>query len=182
MGNIMKITIISSSLNKKSRSLILSKYAEKAILNQNIACTLIDLKNYNLPFCGTEGAYEDKNVLFIKKELSTSGAIIVSGPIYNNGVNAATKNILDLTGESWEEKTIGFMCMAGGKASYMSILGFANSLMLNSRCLIVPRFVYALPKSFDAAGKTIVDTTIKERIEELCQQTILIANALIENK
>ncbi len=174
----MKITILSSSLNKKSRSLILSKYAHKVILNQKAECSLIDLKEYSLPFCGADGAYEDKNVITIKNELLSSNAIITSGPIYNYGVNATLKNILDLTSAAWEEKPIGFMCMAGGQASFMSIMGFANSLMLNCRCLIIPRFVYVLSSSFDETGKIIKDKSIKSRITQMCEKTIQLAEAL----
>ena len=71
----MKITILSSSLNKKSRSLVLSKYAKNAIMNQKVECTLIDLKMYDLPFCGEEGDVEHKDVVTIKKELASSDAI-----------------------------------------------------------------------------------------------------------
>lgn len=174
----MKISILSSSLNKKSRSLILSEYTQALILSQNFDCNLIDLKMYDLPFCGEDGAYEHKNVMYIKNELASSDAIIMSGPVYNYGVNAAAKNILDLTGEAWAEKPIGFICMAGGQASYMAIMGFANSLMLNFHCLIVPRFVYALPKSFDEEARIIKDKSVKKRIDQLCEKTIQLAAAL----
>ncbi|NOG45571.1 MAG: NAD(P)H-dependent oxidoreductase [Calditrichaeota bacterium] len=174
----MKITILSSSLNKKSRSLVLSQYAKKMISAQISDCTLLDLKMFDIPFCGEQGAYDHKNVIAIKNELAESDAIIVSGPVYNYGVNAVTKNILDLTGEAWAEKPIGFICMAGGQASYMSIMGFANSLMLNFRSLIVPRFVYALPNSIDSENSTIKDDSIKKRIDELCENIIRLAQAL----
>ena len=174
----MKITIISSSLNKKSRSLILGKYAHELILNQNIECILIDLKEYDLPFCGEEGDSQNKNVQYINNQIATSDVIITSGPIYNYSVNAALKNVMDLTGKAWDEKVVAFMCMAGGQSSYMSIMGFANGLMLNSRCLIVPRFVYARPKSFDEINLKITDESLKERIKELCGKAIQLAAAL----
>lgn len=173
----MKITILSSSLNPKSKSLVLSSYAQKVIKDYNLDCTLMDLRRFQLPFCGEDGAYTHKDVIAIKKELASSQAIIVSGPVYNYGVNAVTKNILDLTGDAWVEKPIGFICMAGGQASYMSVMGFANSLMLNFRCWIVPRFVYATPKSFDDTQK-LKDENLIERIENLCSTTAQMAKAL----
>ncbi len=171
----MKITILSSSLNKNSRSLILSEYAQQIISSKDMACNLIDLKKYDFPFCGEEGAYEHKNVKYIKNELASSDAIIVSGPVYNYGVNALTKNILDLTGEAWSDKPIGFLCTAGGQASYMSIMGFANSLMLNFRCLIVPRFVYAVSNTIDVEKREINDKEIIDRINQLITQIEKIA-------
>ncbi len=130
---------------------------------------------FDFPFCGEEGAYEHKNVNYIKSELASSDAIIVSGPVYNYGVNALTKNILDLTGEAWTDKPIGFLCTAGGQASYMSIMGFANSLMLNFRCLIVPRFVYAVSNTIDVEKREINDKEIIDRINQLITQIEKIA-------
>ncbi|MDP6500219.1 MAG: hypothetical protein QF847_03295 [Candidatus Marinimicrobia bacterium] len=61
--------------------------------------------------------------------------------MYNYDVNAAAKNLLELTGSGWNEKTVGFICNAGGDKSYMSVMSFANSLMLDHRCKIIPCFV-----------------------------------------
>lgn len=47
----------------------------------------------------------------------------------------------------------------------MSVMGLANSLMLDCRCLIIPRFVYADSSAFCA--EQISDTKIVERIDEL---------------
>jgi FMN reductase len=58
-------------------------------------------------------------------------------------VNAAAKNWLELVGGKWlEDAAVGFICAAGGRASYMSVMGFANALQLDFRAWIVPRFVY----------------------------------------
>ena len=67
-------------------------------------------------------------------------AIVVAVPIYVYDTNAAIKNFVDLSGRAWTDKPVGFLCAAGGPSSYMAILGLANSLMLDFRCLIVPRF------------------------------------------
>ena len=46
-----------------------------------------------------------------------------------------------MAGRAFTGKPVGFVCAAGGRSSYMAVLGLANSLMLDFRCLIVPRFV-----------------------------------------
>jgi hypothetical protein len=48
--------------------------------------------------------------------------------------------------------------------------------MLDFRCLIVPRFVYATGKDFD--GDALSSETIRERLGQLCQETVRIARAL----
>ena len=53
---------------------------------------------------------------------------------------------------------------------------FANSLMIDYRCFIIPKFVYALKNDFD--GKEIINSEIKERIDELGNDLVRISEAL----
>ena len=63
--------------------------------------------------------------------------------------------MIELTGSAWEDKIVGFLCAAGGMGSYMSVMAYANSLMLDFRCVIIPRFVFATGEGFD--GDNIID-------------------------
>ena len=175
----MKIAIISSSLNDKSQSLILSSYAQDYLSNsQNVNAELINMQNYPLPLCCPDDVYIDKNVVKIESLIASADSIIFSTPIYNYEVNSVLKNLLDLTGKAWNEKIIGMMCTAGGYNSYMAVMSFANSLMLNFRCIIVPRFVYATNKAFDTENEKITDLKIVKRVEELSDKIVSITKAL----
>ena len=46
--------------------------------------------------------------------IEAARVIIVATPIYNYDANAAAKNLVELTGSAWEDKTVGFLCAAGG--------------------------------------------------------------------
>ena len=83
---------------------------------------------------------------------------------------------MELGGKKLYDKNFGFLCAAGGKNSYMSVMGLANSLMIDYRCYIIPKFVYALKKDFDEISVT--NTDIKERIKELGNEMIRITKAL----
>ena len=50
---------------------------------------------------------------------------------------------IELAGRNLTDKVVGFLCASGGDRSYMSVMAVANSLMLDFRTIIVPRFVYA---------------------------------------
>jgi len=52
----------------------------------------------------------------------------------------------------------------------MSVMAYANSLMLDFRCTIIPRFVYATGEAFDDSGVT--DRKVAKRIEELAREVI----------
>ena len=107
--------------------------------------------------------------------IKAARVIIVATPIYNYDANAAAKNLIELTGSAWEDKTVGFLCAAGGGSSYMSITGLANSLMLDFRCLIIPRFVYAKGEDFTPAKKPTA--ALAERIKGLAEASTKIRNA-----
>ena len=97
-------------------------------------------------------------------------------PIYNYDANAAAKNFVELTGDAWENKLVAFLCSAGGHGSFMSIMALANSLMLDFRCVIVPRFVYTTGAAF--AGDKITDAKVAARVAECARATARLAAAV----
>jgi FMN reductase len=54
-------------------------------------------------------------------------------------------------------------------------MSLANSLMLDFRCLIIPRFVYATRNDFNERGAT---DEIKGRVARLAQASIAIKNSV----
>ena len=58
----------------------------------------------------------------------------------------------------------------------MSVMAYANSLMLDFRCVILPRFVFATGEAFD--GENIVDKKITGRIENVANELIRFTKAL----
>lgn len=166
----MSFLVISSSLNSQSKSAILALEAMKHLQAQGKTVEWVDLRDVELPHCDGEKAYGHPNVAKMAAKIKEASCILVAVPIYNYDCGAAAKNLLELTGKAWTEKTVGFLCAAGGKSSYMSIMGFANSLMLDFRCLIIPRFVYTDGSAFKESQ--IIDKEISERIEQLVAAAI----------
>ena len=138
----------------------------------------IDLQKMKLPLCDGDTCYDDPIVEELKGYIENARSILLASPIYNYDLNAVAKNFIELTGNSWTDKLVGFISAAGGKGSYMSTMSFANSLMLDFRCIIIPRFVYADQTCF-INGK--ISDAIKERIEELVDASILLSKALKNN-
>jgi len=58
----------------------------------------------------------------------------------------------------------------------MSVMSLANSLMLDFRCYIVPKFVYATKNDFEE--DKIVNSDIKSRIEGLGSELIRVSSTL----
>src|SRR6187397_2898113 len=137
--------VISSSLRAGSYSRLLAEALAAELAPDS---ELVNLRDYPLPICDGESAYAHPNVGLLGAKVTGARVIIVAVPIYNYDANAAAKNLIELTGSSWENKIVGFACAAGGQSSYMSIMALANSLMLDFRCVILPRFIYATKSDF----------------------------------
>ena len=137
----------------------------------------IDLQKIELPICDGDKCYENPIVDELKDHIENSHSIILASPIYNYDLNAVAKNLIELTGKSWINQLVGFISAAGGKGSYMSPMSFINSLMLDFRCILIPRFVYADKTCFNNDGN--VNNATKERIEELVDSSILLSKALL---
>ena len=163
------VLVISASLNPASRSRIMARAAVEDLRTLGREPTWLDLQDTPLPFCDGGAAYQHPAVVAVTTTIAAAQTIVVACPIYNYWVNAAAKNLIELTGKAWEGKTVGFLCSAGGSASYMAVLGFANALMADFRCRILPRFVYAAGDQVKADGTMAPE--IRERIRRFTAET-----------
>lgn len=170
------ILIISASLSSDSNSRILAEEAMTVLAQDGHAAHLLDLREHPLPLCDGGAAYGHPQVAKVRALVAQADAIIVATPIYNYDGTAALKNLIELTGRAWENKVVAFLCAAGGQSSYMSILPLANSLMLDFRNVIVPRFVYATGEAF-VDGK-LIDPDQTRRVAELARATVQLSAAL----
>ncbi|MBI2514340.1 MAG: NAD(P)H-dependent oxidoreductase [Opitutae bacterium] len=172
----MNLLVLSTSLNPESNSRLLARAAHAELTSGGHAVTLLDLRDLPLPLCDGAGAYRHENTAKARALIAAADGILVATPIYNYDANAVVKNLVELTGKAWENKIVGFACCAGGHASYMSIMALANSLMLDFRCTIVPRFVYATEGDF--SGETIANAEVARRTQELATTLARYAAAL----
>ena len=137
---------------------------------------LFDLQDNPLPLCDGDECYDLPEVLAFREKVKNAEGIIMAIPVYNFNVSSGAKNIVELGGRMLYDKTFGFMCAAGGRNSYMSVMSLANSLMIDFRCYIIPKFVYATKHDFED-GK-ITNLEIKKRIEEIGAELIRVSKAL----
>ena len=170
------VIILSCSLNPSSRSHKLALAAQACVRAREVSVELVDLAEHDLPLCGGVGSFDHPSVRTLTGMIDSASAILVSSPVYNYDLNAAAKNLMELTGSAWNDKPVGFLCAAGGRSSYMSPIGFANSLMFDFRCLIVPRFVYCTKDDFTEADEP--GPKILERVEQLAAAVVDLSRAL----
>lgn len=112
----------------------------------------------------------------VRAAIEEAESVVFATPIYNYEVGGATRNLVAVCGNTWKEKVVGVLCAAGGRNSYMAAMGLASSMMLDFRCPVVPRFVYATRQSF--SNGELVDDGVRERVAELAGELDRWATAL----
>ncbi|MFV1968342.1 MAG: NADPH-dependent FMN reductase, partial [Pirellulaceae bacterium] len=155
---------------------ILARAAQEALTAAGIEAVFFDLAEKALPLCDGAAAYGDPIAREAGAAVEAADGIFVATPIYNFDTNAAFKNFVELTGRAWADKVAGFLCAAGGQGSYMSIMAVANSLMLDFRTVVIPRFVYADGSAFQ--GEKIADAELSKRVEALAGELVRFTTAL----
>jgi NAD(P)H-dependent FMN reductase len=169
----MNVLMISISGGKPSKSRVLAEHAAVAISVADPQGCLgwLDFAEEPLPpFAGAD-TWSHPHVVAAGKRIAAADALIIATPIYNYNLPSAAKSLIELTGDGWEEKIVGFLCTAGGARSYMAPLSFANSLMLDYRCLILPRFVYATGDAFSETGD-LTGAEIHERLVQFAADLV----------
>jgi len=161
-----RVIIIATSLNSESKSQMLARKFETYLKRKEISVELFDLREMDIPFSGTaEGWNSPPDAEVMQKSVEAASHIVFAVPIYCYDVNSAAKNVIELIGRSFTKKVIGFICSAGGSGSYMSVMGFANHLMLDFRSVIVPRFLYVESDDWNEEGA--LNPEIEERLWQL---------------
>jgi NAD(P)H-dependent FMN reductase len=168
MAENVRVLILTTSLSPNSRSRVMGYYALNLLTQRGIDAELIDIRDLgDLPLAGSPSAWSPHPGLdLLKGKLRGATHLLLAVPIYNFAVSGLTKSIIELMGaDELGGKTVGFCCAAGGPRGYMSVLPLANALMLDFRCWIVPRFVYATRE--EVVEGEIVSDDLRLRIEQL---------------
>lgn len=174
-----RFLVISSSLNPTSRSRVLAQRVHARLNDLGEPADWMDLQQVPLPPCTGTEVDRTPAVADAQGRIARAAGVLVAGPVYNYDIGAAAKNLVELTGAAWEGKVVGFATAAGGSGSYMSVMSLAGSLMLDFRCHVVPRFVYATTKDVDGSGSgRILSADIAERLDRLAAELRRLALAL----
>lgn len=170
------LLIISCSHHPESRSRLLAEASKEALIVRGEQVDFFDLRSVDLPLCDGHSSYEHPSVIGAQKRVKKARGILLAAPIYNYSVNAVTKSFIEHTGKAWQGKPVGLLAAAGGKGSYMALLPFVGSLMLDFHCHVLPQFVYAT--SDQMSETAITDPGLQNRIQKLAADISWLAAAV----
>lgn len=178
MQDNVRILVLSTSLNPASKSRGLARAVRDQVRSGGANVDWVDLQEHPLPLCDGDTSHQDPVALALRAKVEAADGILLAAPVYNYDVNAAAKNLVELTGRAWTGKVVAVAVSAGGQRSGMSPMGLINSLMLDFRCIVLPRYVYATRGDYAEDGSP--NAECMERIEELSTELLRITRALCE--
>ena len=170
----MKTLLISSSLAKNSKSLILVQNVAKKLEKLGSTVELVDAKNLNLTPTHVENSNEMDD--FIQK-VATFDNIVIGMGVHCYSMSDSLKIILDTCLKGAENKFFGIVCAAGGERSYLSTQHVTQVCMNEYRMIQLPRILYVTGKDFSEG--VISSEDILERLDQFAQEFYTIGNKLL---
>lgn len=162
----MNALIVSAALKPASKTLIAARTVQTKLQAAGIYTDLADLAVEALPQCDGAGCYADARAKAMTERVKKAALIVMCFPVYNYQPNSAAKNFVEVTNDGWKDKVVSFVANAGGDRSFLAPMPLANSLMVDHRCVIVPRFLYLSPSSYDSGGHLVLEGTTADLFEQ----------------
>lgn len=90
----------------------------EAVARDDLACTLVDLEEWDLPFYHypkppAAGGYGDPKQIAWGEKIAAADGYILIAPEYNHGIPAVLKNALDTVYAEWNRKPVAFVAYGG---------------------------------------------------------------------
>ncbi len=148
----MQILVLSSSLDKNSRSRKLAKLCTQTLENLGVATTYVDLADLDIPNFDNDTIYQTDIYKNLHKITEESDGIVMCSPVYNWGLSAELKKYIEYVGSTPQDgslrgalfdKVITFVNAGGVAESYTAFREIATALLLDFKCIINPYNVYA---------------------------------------
>lgn len=171
----MSVLIVSTALRAASKTALVAEAMLSAVTSLPAQASLLDLATISLPLCDGGSCFQDPAVRAASAQVQAARAIVLCFPVYNHQANAAAKNFLEVTNDGWKGKVVGLVANGGTDRSYLAPLSLANSLMVDHRCVVVPRFVFITPSSFSPDGSLPPDGEVASRLMDLASELLHLA-------
>jgi NAD(P)H-dependent FMN reductase len=170
---------IGGSLREGSYTRMAVAVALQGATDAGASARLIDLRDYDLPFCGGKvGELErSEDVLRLRREVRQAQGIILGTPVYHGSFSGALKNALDAMGfEEFEGKIVGLLGVSGGALGAADALTGLQVVCRALHAWVVPTQV-SVPeawKLFEPDGH-ITDPGVEGRLKDIGRQVVRFA-------
>lgn len=134
------------------------------------ATQLLDLRDYDLPFCtGGSETEVSPGVRRLRRSVKEANGIILATPNYHGTLSGVLKNALDLMSMSeFEGKVVGLVGVSGGRMGGASTLNTLRAIGRTLHAWVIPweAWVYDAAAAFAANGR-LKDASSEQRLQEV---------------
>jgi len=169
------VLVLSTSLHPESRSRVMALAARAELDALGAQTAWFDCRDVQFPYMDGHSAGSHAATVALRTALGAADAVFLASGVYNFDVSAVAKACLELGGKAWDGKVVCIGCATGSMVSFMAPMGLANSLMLDFRCVVVPRFPMATQAAI--VDGAVADAEVARRIREACAMTMRLADA-----
>ena len=174
MEDSIRVLGLCGSLRQGSYTRSVVRIALQGAEEVGAATQLIDLNDYELPFCNgneNEETYPE-DVFKLRKETESAQGLILGTPEYHGGYSGVLKNALDLMGfKQIEGKMIGLVGVSGGSMGASGALAGLRSIGRALHAWVIPEQA-SIPTShekFDQNGN-LKSSDLTNRVMEVGRQ------------
>lgn len=184
-----KVLAFAGSTRADSYNKKLVSQAAQIAQDMGAAVTLIDLKDYPMPFYDADleaASGMPENAKIVRQLMMENEVIFIASPQYNKSVSAVLKNLLDWVSrdeyanrskDAYLGKKFALMSASTGKGGGASGLIHLRDIIEDERGIIIPQKV-CVPiahEAFDEQGM-LKDTNLTNQLKQL------VSTAILENK
>lgn len=168
---VIRIAGLCGSLRAGSFTRAALRVALDAARDAGAEVSLIDLRDYQLPFVSSKDGpeYSLPDVLRLRADVKSADGLIIGTPEYHGSFSGVLKNALDLMGfDEFESKMIGLIGVSGGRMGAFDALNALRAIGRALHAWVLPQQA-SIPeawKVFDPSGK-IADQQIESRLREV---------------
>lgn len=131
------VLLVETSAAAGSKSRRMSRMLADMLAQRGVDVSILDLRQ------STSAASREAALI-------AATHVVFAVPVHNYDAGAGARGVIEhLPFAALEGKTVGVVCAAGSQRSYMSVLPFLNTLLLEFHCWVVPRYVFATSHDFD---------------------------------
>jgi FMN reductase len=175
----IRITGVCGSLNANGTTSKALEIALQGAAEYDAETTLLELRNFDLVFCGSVPEEEyPPDVFQLRQILRESQGIILATPEYHGSLTGVLKNMLDLMSiEDLETKIVGLIGVAGGHVGAINSLNTMKTICRNLHCWVLPQEVSIAEsaRAFDDDG-SVKDPALEERLLNVGRQLVKFAS------
>jgi FAD reductase [NAD(P)H] len=176
----MKLLGISGTIIGTKTLVVVNEVLEGVIKNHpEVEVELIDLKQFNLPFCDGRDPYTytgDAKILLDK--ISESDCFIIGTPIIQASIPGTLKNMFDLLPAIiFRNKVMGFVATGGTYQHSLVLEHQLKPIASYFKAYIEPNHVYLQKDHFNNHNE-IIDEEMRDRLQRLADGIVFMTQQL----